>query len=428
MTETAAVRTSAQTASDREILAPLADRLMKLASRPGEIFKKELWARHNALQSVERIPVCVTYEGIPDPAWDDVFHPGWIRATGDIARRIERDLRKRIWMAENVPDDHIVWPALFLPAIAAAHDWGVNLLWENPDDPQGARHIVPPLADRIDITRLRLPRTDVDETATAARLAEGTELTGGRLAVHPVYPGIGESPFELAVEMRGMENLFFDVCDRPEDVHALMNFITEATIRDHRHREQCGWINRALDPTGKFQMLPRWRHLCARAPAGMPGRPPRISDEWPYVSAQSACGLGVAMYGEFVHAYNAPIAALFTGGNVYYHGCENLDAKLPVISRLPNLRRHHVSPWSSVALAAKHFLGRVVLEVHAHPTRVIFQSSPEDMRKEIQGLIAAADGHPMSLNLSDIHSLNGKPETLITWARIAREEVEKREA
>jgi hypothetical protein len=85
-----------------------------------------------------------------------------------------------------------------------------------------------------------------------------------------------------------------------------------------------------------------------------------------------------------------------------------------------------VSPWSSVAAARDKFRGSVVLEVHAHPGRVFFTSTPDDMRKELRALIDAAEGVPMDLNLSDINSVNGNPETLVTWARIAQEESTRR--
>ena len=97
---------------------------------------------------------------------------------------------------------------------------------------------------------------------------------------------------------------------------------------------------------------------------------------------------------------------------------------MDVLSTLPNLRRFHVSPWSSVEAAREKFQGRVVLEVHAHPGRVFFGYSPEDMKEEVERLILAAEGVPLDLNLSDIHSVNGDPRLLIQWAEAAQEVAE----
>jgi len=407
--------------TDKELLKPLVDRTLELAARPGEDAKKELWARHNALQKTEKIPVCVTFEGIPGPQWDLMFGANHLRCAGELAREIENYLKKRIWAAENIPDDHVVWPAIILGAVHSSRgDWGVPLEWHKPDDSLGAKGYDPPFADGIVLSRLCRAQTEVDEAATALHLAEASELVDGRLAVRGWYETLGHSVFDVAVEMRGMDRICMDVYDQPEVLHQLMDFLTRAATANDKRRERHGWINCPADPSGRYQMIPTLRHIAGFLPPDFASRRPKLSDEWPYISAQTSSGLGPEQYAEFTHAYNARIAAPFTGKTVYYHGCECLDQKLAVISTLPNLRRHHVSPWSSVARAAEHYRGAVVLEVHAHPGKVFFGASREDMRKEVRGLVDAAAGHPMNLNLSDIHSVNDRPETLRIWTEEAQ--------
>ncbi len=411
--------------TDIGILRPLVDRVQELAARPGEDVKKELWARHNALQKTVRIPVCVSFEGIPAAQWDLMLGAGHGRCAGDLARRLEFDLRKRIWMAENVPDDHVVWAALLVPAVATGGpDWGVPLEWHKSGDDLGAKGYDPPFAAGIDLARLKPGRTEVDVKATSLRMEEAAELVGGRLAVHPRYETLGEGPFDRAVQMRGMENIFLDVFDSPELVHGMMEFITDAIVADHRRREERGWLNCPADPSGRYQMVPMMRHVAAFLAPDFKDRGPRLFDEWPYVTAQTSSGLGPDQYAEFVQRYNSRIAKLYTRETVYYHGCECLDHKLDVIATLPNLRRHHVSPWSSVPAAVEKYRGAVNLEVHAHPGKVFFGATREDMRAELAGLVAAAGGHPMNLNLSDIHSINGNPETLKVWAEEAQRAAE----
>jgi hypothetical protein len=167
-------------------------------------------------------------------------------------------------------------------------------------------------------------------------------------------------------------------------------------------------------------MVPTWRHITAYLGPDFAGRQPLISDEWAYVSAQSASGLGPAMYEEFVHRYNCRIAKLFTAETVYYHGCECLDQKLDIVATLPNLRRHHVSAWSSVSLAAQKYQGTVLLEVTTHPNLVALGASPEEMKLEMGKLVSQAEGHPMNLSITDIHNLGGNPDSLRTWAEAAQ--------
>ena len=426
--------------SNQEILKPLVDRVLELSIRPEEETKKELWARHNALQSTDKIPVCLTFGSILDSDWDLMFGKGHLQCQGEdeygvithggiagatqhtLARHIEFHLKKVVWMAEHVPDDHVVWPALPIPAVYSAshHQWGVDLTWSVGGD-LGSAAIVAPFPDEVDWATLRTPRTSVDKAATLARLARASELVGRRLEVYPHYAGLGQSPVEWVVRMRGLERIHFDLYDNPELVHALMDFVTRSIISDHRHREENGWLNFPPDPSGRYQMETTFRHITSYVPRDYAERRPLLSDEWPYVSAQSAAGFGPAMYEEFIHQYHCRIAELYNAKTVYYHGCENLDHKLDVIATLPNLGRHHVSPWSSVALAAQKFQGSVVLEVHTHPSKFAMGATCEDFEKEMAALVDAADGHPMNLCITDLHNLGGDPDTLRRWAHAAQE-------
>jgi len=408
--------------TDSEILAPLMDEVLSLASDPREDGKKELWARHQALEPTEKIPVCVSYEGIPREQWEFMFGRNHLRTSSPLAREIEFDLKRRIWMARNVPDDHVVWPFITVGAVTEqVRNWGVPLGWRAPDDALGAKQIVAPFADGIDLSRLAEPETVVNEQATARRMEEAAELVAEKLTVIVRYPHMGHSPFETAVRLRGMDRLLLDVIERPEAVHAMMDFVTTAVVKHHLRRGKQGWINTLADPSGRYHVGDFMRVNVSYLVEDFSSRPPKLSDEWAYVSAQSAAGLGPVMFEEFVHQYHVRLAQFYTNETVYYHGCERLNEKMRCIATLPHLRRFHVSPWSSVPKARETFRGSVVLEVHCHPGKVFFVFTPEDMRKEIEGLVAEAQGAPMDLNLSDIHSIDGKPETLRTWAEVAQD-------
>ena len=65
--------------------------------------------------------------------------------------------------------------------------------------------------------------------------------------------------------------------------------------------------------------------------------------------------------------------------------------------------------------------GRAILEIHSHPGRVLFGWSFDQMKAELEELSRRAQGAAFDLNLSDIHSVNGDPSLLGTWARAAQE-------
>lgn len=410
---------------DKDILNPLVDQILNIAAEPRMGRRKRMWADHQALRRTEKVPVCVWYEFIPDPQWELMLGRGLPKCRSPLAREMEWNLRKRLWAAENVPDDHIVWPTVTIsPTIARELDWGVRFSMagsdEKVDDPLEAKRYIPAFPDRIEPERLCFKDWLIDEKATARSVEQARELTGDRLQIAVAYPDLGFSPFDHAVGMRGLEKLMFDVVDAPNLVHRLMDIITSAFEQHHRNREQKGWLNVVPSSDGRYTQV-GFRVHCAYIPPDFEPAEPRLRHEWAYISAQTSSGLSPAMFAEFVHPYNVRLARYFPNQTVYYHGCEKLDHKLDVLATLPNLRRFHVSPWSSVEAAREKFRGNVVLEVHAHPGRVFFGCSPREMKQEVQRLVRAAGGVPLDINLSDIHSVNDDPRLLTRWAEAAQE-------
>ncbi|MCX5642831.1 MAG: hypothetical protein NTY10_06365 [Candidatus Omnitrophica bacterium] len=410
--------------SEKEILRPLVEEMLELAALPEQEHKKQMWAEHQALRKTSKIPVCVYYEGIPPEEWVLMLGNNFLQTRSELARLMEFDFRRRIWMARHVNDDHILWPQIAIPAaLSRSHDWGVPLRWKSADDATDylqAKAVEPVFEEQIDISRLHFSDIAINEAETAARAEQASSLTGGRLPVNITYPDLSFSPFDVAVQMRGMQNLLTDAIDAPEEVHRLMDFITAVYEQHHQNREKRGWINYAPAPGTPYAIVGFRVHCAYSSPHPTRSRP-QLADEWAYVSAQTSCGFSPEMYREFVHPYNARLAKYFSRQTVYYHGCECLDHKIDIIATLPNLRRFHVSPWSSVAIARAKLGGKIILEVHAHPGKVLFGYNRAEMKKEVAALIAQASGVSLDINLSDIHSVNKNPELLTTWAQAAQE-------
>jgi len=407
--------------TDREVLRPLVDRVLELSALPCQRERAELSARLNALQTTPRAPVIVTHEGIPFEHWRLMLGEGFLRCESREARDIEWTLRRDLWAQEHIGDDRVLWPHAHVSA--ATHDvqgWGVPLGRKSVGDSCTAWAYDPPFADGIDLSRLTAPDFEYDEQQTRERVERASELVEGRLTVFVRAPDMGHQPFDTAVAMRGMEALLTDCALEPEKVLELMEFLTEADLRHHRKREALGLINCFPSPCGRFQAA-GGRYNASWLPEGFGRRAPRLADEWAYVSAQTSAGLGPEMYARLVHPFNCRLASLFCDNTVYYHACEPLDGKYDVLQSLPHLRRLHVSPWSSRRLAHEKFGRSVALEVHAHPGQVFFTHTRQDMADEIGRLLDETGDSPLDLNLSDIHSINGNPETLRVWTETAQE-------
>jgi hypothetical protein len=216
-----------------------------------------------------------------------------------------------------------------------------------------------------------------------------------------------------------MEALLADCALDPDEVRGLMEFITEAHVRHHRRREELGLVSCVPSPCGAYMTLD-WAFFHV-ARWDVAGARPRLDDQWAYVSSQTSSGLSPAMYERLVHPYTSRLAALYGPRKVYYHGCECLDGKFGVLDSLPNLGRVHVSPWSSPEVARGVFGRRVILEVHCHPTEVLFTMGRRQMLDDVRRRLELAGDARLDLNLNDIHSVAGRPDRLRIWADAARE-------
>jgi len=352
------------------------------------------------------------FQGAQDLVWQQILPEETFHYKEGLARTVEIHLRHRLWRAQHISDDIPQDPLLTLsalPELAPDELWGVPLDYRSTGTAGGAYKPVPPLENPEDLGRLRFPEFRYDAVAVERQTEQVRELVGDRLPLAFSCDALHNGPFEWAVRLRGMDNLLLDCYDRPGWLHELMAFVTEGMVRYHRAREAAGF---ACDRSS--------RHLHSPWDEWPDGEQPRLDHCWGYLHAQSAASYGPATYREFVQPYNARIAELF--GKVYYHGCEDLTRKAEIIRDLPNLRQFHVSPWSRVAPIADALPEHVALEVHSHPTNVLFLWGEREMREELRRLAGEAGEHLFNLKLCDIQTLNRDGgQALMTWARVAKE-------
>jgi hypothetical protein len=251
----------------------------------------------------------------------------------------------------------------------------------------------------------------VDERATALLVERVTELTGGRLPVKLATDELGASPSETLVSLMGMEALYYLVLDQPGFVHRMMDFVTEGYLSYHREREAAG----AVDAEGTWGFRTHYEEL----PPGT-GHD-RLASCWWYISAQSMAGLSPAMYAEFLQPYHERLSLALAHGRVYYHGCEDLAKKIPIIKNLPNLRRFHVSPWTDLESAVEQLGNDFVLELHMSYADVLYVMTPDQIRQRLTEMLEVAGACIVDINMGDIETVEGNPDVLTNWARIAQE-------
>ena len=394
------------------VLADLADEVLAVADSPEHVGRRALWRSLHELHPPRALVSYAMYAHV----WErEIADPALFVHSAGLERAIETQLRARLWKARHIPDDEPLLPTVWLGMPRPPRDdrlWGVPLRSARTD-PRGAYKPFPPIRRQADIARLHAPIYEEVPGAGRHLICAGTELVGGKLPVKLHTDEIHYGPFEWAVRMRGMDNLLLDVVDRPEMVHELMGFVTDGMVAYHREREAAG----AVDSEASWGF-----HMCWDDPhegPGMPATGRRLADCWAYVHAQSAASLSPAMYEQYIQPYNERIASLF--GRIYYHGCEDLSRKCRIIGRLPGLRLFHVGPWTPVEPVVECFGDSVALEVHSHPTNVLFAWTAEEVRGDLARRHAAAGDAPHVLKLCDIETVGDDADRLRVWTEAARE-------
>jgi len=398
------------------------DRLLEACADERYAKRKVAWTRHQHLEKTEKTPVHVhlPVNGGYSPVWQEIIPERELIHHDGLAHGVELQLRQKLYKHDSIPDDDVILPALHVDAAFRTPGdemWGVKLERLEAGlgyDHGGAYKPVPVIESEADVAKLRYPEVDIDEAETARRVEQATDLVDGRIPVIVGADRLGASPFEIVVRLRGMDRLLFDFVDSPGLVHRLMDFVTTGTERFLREVDR----RRLFDVPGSW--LGCRVHYEEMGPAVLTASA-GIDAHWAYISAQSAASISPGMFRDFLQPYHERLARLYQPGRVYYHGCEDLTAKYRVIRSTPNLRRFHVSPWSDFAVLAGEIGRTAVIERHVHPADNILLFTEEQMAADVTRQMEIGGDLIMDLNLSDIHTVNHRPERLTTWARIAQQ-------
>lgn len=159
------------------------------------------------------------------------------------------------------------------------------------------------------------------------------------------FPQWGRSPWGVAWQLRGTENLMIDCVEEPEWVKKLLGFLAECRM---------SWTKQK------------------NAYLGIQNGPSNLyNDEvtHPMVSPK--------LYEECILPSEIALSNFF-GGFSYWHSCGDTSELYPLINRIPNLDMVTVSAWSDVTRAAQGYDKDKALEVQLHNTRDVLKPKDEN--------------------------------------------------
>jgi hypothetical protein len=401
--------------ADREVLRRLAGEVADLAARPIEDKKRELWCRHNALEPTRPLIFCD-----PEYGWNEIITADQIVCQGTLARQWEMHLRKeRFWGMEMV-DDYTIEPYFEIPYIHADIDWGLRETRIGGED-GGAFRWESPVTSEADLENLHLPEIRVDYGATH-RLAElAEEIFGDLLTVRIKtlwWWSLGMT--RTLVELRGLQQIMFDMIDNPDLVHRLMTILRDGTLSMLDFLEEGGLLSRNDDGTyvgsgglGWSEELPQ---------PDFDGKV-RCCDMWGFSESQETVGISPEMFAEFVFPYQLPILERF--GLNCYGCCEPLDKRWHVVEQIPNLRRVSVSYWASWAEMAEMLGDGYILSLKPSPTDLAMDTFDEQLiRTKLREALQITRECRVEVIMKDNHTIRNDPTRVVRWVQIAREEAE----
>jgi len=406
---------------DRTVLRDLVQQYLDICSKDVQAERRDLWRQHN---SFIRTPVLIYVRAF---AWSEM--PKSHCGCEDPFYRGYEGFFRRMLFWDTFDDDSIFEPWVTVNAACVTPKegvWGLPIRWISGDDPRGAKQMDPPIKTPEDAQRMVAPHHVIDEEETARRAARVHDAIGDIITVvvdrAPVYRMWNGDISTLLARLRGLDQIMWDMMDRPEWLHDVLAFMRDGILRTHEEAEKAGdWA--LCDHQN--QAMPYAEELPDPAADG-----PGVTRDklWYYSASQETTLIGPRRFDEFMFQYQLPIMEKF--GLVAYGCCEDLTRKIDVLRQLPNLRRIGVAPVADVAKCAEQIGEDYILSYRPSPTDMVgYGFDPDRIRRILRADLEAcrANGCHVDVTLKDVETVQGDPERIRRWVEIVREEAERLE-
>ena len=408
---------------DISIVRDLAKRVYEISQTTEMTEKIQLWKDHNSLKKT-RPPVVV----FPENGYFEIIPESSLKTKDPFIREYEWYLRHLIYHGDELKDDYVVTPRLKVPPVFSISSWGITEHWEQPDGESGAAKVAQVLKEESDIEKLAFPELTIDKTATDRNFQYVSDIFGDILDVQEYYNVIHWYTYSMGImgylsRVRGMDQIFVDMYDRPKWVHKAMDFLCNGILNLLKDIEKRGLLglNNADDYVGTGGL-----GFTDELPQKDFDGEVRLIDLWGLRESQEMQGLSPAMLDEFVLPYQIKIFENF--GLNYYGCCEDLSQKFDLIKKIPRLRRVSVSPWTDIKIAAEELEDKYVYCWKLNPALLAMESFDENLaRKIIKDGLEITKDNIREIIFKDLSTFRGEPERLKKLCNIAKELASKYE-
>lgn len=319
----------------------------------------------------------------------------------DPSKRLEFQLKTKIFHHEEIPDDLIIPKGISLDygMYLEANILGSPLVYDPLGDPWVSETEFL-IQDKSDLDKINYP--DFYQSGVMPDVHkmynQYNEILNGRLPVD--ITAWFRGPWSVAQHIRGFGNLLTDLNDDPDFVHQLLRTITLSRMKYTLDR--CKFFGTKVEKNGESLYVN--------------GVVMKISSS----SNDEINSLTISpkVYKEFILPYEKQLAE-FYGGISYYHSCGNLTHLLEYIKEIPGLEVFHVGPWTDLKKARDILGNDITLQCCLFAERDIFYSDQSQMKKKINDILEENQGGKLQIVADSF--MKGPWEKVKVWLDIARE-------
>lgn len=401
-----------------EVLRDLAKRVYELSQQPENEEKRRDWIALNDLHPNRPM---IIMDQLP---WSEINFDGSLTCVTEDKywQRHESNLRKTLFKMKYFPADYVVPGFVEVPkGIVGMDAYGIQreedtaVLVEGSEVRGHLYHDVLGTEEAVDA--IQIPHPYEDKEASKRILTEALEVFGDSIPVVQNGVNPSNSIWDWISMWRGVEDPLYDLVERPEFIHKLMDKLTTAIMTQLDCLEAEGLLGsnqQYIHCTGAFtEQLPK---------EGFDKDHVRAKDTWCYGLAQMLDTVSPAMFNEFELEYANKWYSRF--GLVYYGCCDALHHKMKYVRNIPNLRKVSMSPWSNAEIGAAEIGKDFVFSSKPSPAMVGAPSwDPEAVRKDLLRIKSACDknGCAVEFILKDVSTCCNDVKRLIEWNKIAME-------
>jgi hypothetical protein len=406
-------------------LRSLAVKQADYAALPVMEQRKQMWTNLNDGKPGVRPPVIIeTWTFDRDFMPEEVF-----RCTSAPARSIEQQLLRNIRNHELIDDDKVIPDTFNIGWSAHIDEYGIQIPRETVTDAEGVPtgyqwfHPIHNLEE--DLHLLKPAQCRVDKEATYAWRDFVQNILGDSLPVCIRTGTFGSTMLtHRVIELMGMEAFFMAIYDCPDEVHALMAFLRDNSLRMMRWAEAEGLLRSNSGNQDSFGSS--YNFTTQLAPTLCNGQSAKLSDMWGNANSQETVGMSPQMFHEFCFPYYRDVVEPV--GLLYYGCCEPADPFWDDIAQLPHLKKVSISRWCDQTFMAEALRG----------TAIVFSRKPDPNYLSVDAVLdedawAAHIDQTLSLTrdvfvefiIRDVYTLHGNINNARKAVEIARQQIDR---